>query len=111
MGYDVDDKVFWCEISCLKEEKYGMEVKTIVARSFNDLWLITKTEMLDILLRGGFTVEEEKIFQEKLFLHEARASFAANGKRAQVAYGDVLESAADYEAHYKRLTDHLAHCE
>ena len=28
-----------------------------------------------------------------------------------MAYGDVLESAADYEVHYQRLTDHLAHCE
>ena len=76
-----------------------MKIKTIEARSFNDLWWITKTEMLDILLRGGFTVEEEEIFQEKVFLHEARASFATGTSRAQVAYGDVLESAADYETH------------
>ena len=27
-----------------------------------------------------------------------------------MAYGDVLESAADYEVHYQRLKDHLAHC-
>ena len=65
MGYDVDENVFWCEINCLKGEKYGLKIKTIEARSFNDLWWITKTEMLDILLRGGFTVEEEENFQEK----------------------------------------------
>ena len=50
-------------------------------------------------------------FQEKVFLHEARASFATGITRAQVAYGDVLESATDYEFHFQRLTDHLAHCE
>ena len=67
--------------------------------------------MLDILLRGGFTVGEEEIFQEKVFLHEARASFATGTSSAQVAYGDVLESDADYEIHFQRLTDHLTHCE
>ena len=56
MGYDVDKNAFWCKINCLKGEKFGMKIKTIEARSFNDLWWITKTEMLDILLRGGFTV-------------------------------------------------------
>ena len=60
-GYDSDDEVYWCEITCEKGKKYGMEVKTIVARSFNDLWWITKEEMFDILLRGGFTVAEEEI--------------------------------------------------
>ena len=38
LGYDSDDNVFWREINCLKGEAYGMEVKTIEARGFNDLW-------------------------------------------------------------------------
>ena len=64
--------------------------------------------MLDILLRQGFTVAEELIFQEKLFMSGVEAQFAA-GLRAEVVNGDELESTDDYEPHFQRLGDHLVH--
>ena len=75
-GYDSDDNAYWCEINCHKGQKLGMEVKTIVARSYNELWWITKEEMFDILLRGGFTVADEEFYQEKFLTVEVRAQFA-----------------------------------
>ena len=62
--------------------------------------------MLDILLRQGFTVAEELIFQEKIFISGVEAQFAA-GLRAEVVNGDVFESSDDYEPHFQRLEEHL----
>ena len=53
LGYDEDDKVFWCEIICQKGRQAGMQDKTIQATNFNGLWWITQPEMLDILLASG----------------------------------------------------------
>ena len=64
--------------------------------------------MLDILLRQGFTVAEELIFQERLFMSGVDAQFAA-GLRADVLNGDEMESTNDYEPHFQRLGEHLVY--
>ena len=66
LGYDEEDEVFWCEIKCQKGRQAGMGDKMIIATNFNGLLWITQPEMLDILLRQGFTVEEEIEFNENL---------------------------------------------
>ena len=66
LGYDEEDEVFWCEIICCRGKQAGMGDKTISATNYNGLWWITKQKMIDILLRQGFTVEEETEFNENL---------------------------------------------
>ena len=72
LGYDEEDEVFWCEIKCQKGRQAGMGDKMIIATNFNGLWWITQPEMLDILLRQGFTVKEVIEFNENLVAMESR---------------------------------------
>ena len=80
--------------------------------------------MLDILLRQGFTVEEETEFKEKLVARglkrqidmerqEAEAHFLQDWKRRiddgsyEAEVGDEFESAEDYESAYRQQEDYV----
>ena len=66
--------------------------------------------MMDILLRGGYTVEKDHNFQNRIDVITARAQFAS-GARAQVENGNELESGRDYAPHFESLADYLAYRE
>ena len=63
---------FYCIMNCHRNVDINRKIdihstkrieKQIEAIRVNELWWITKTQMFDILLRGGWSVEEEQQFQ------------------------------------------------
>ena len=63
-----------------------MRDKTISATNFNGLWWITQPEMLDILLRQGFTVEEEITFHENLIARGLRHQIEDDRQEAEANF-------------------------
>ena len=116
VSFGKQDDDYYCNIKChLGMSNYRFcEVKTITATRFNDVWWITRAQMIDILFRGGYTVEEvtkmERTREDQLvvanLVAERRVNFANGSFHAKV--GDRLEEKADYAECYKALAENAA---
>ena len=89
--------------------------KQIEAIRVNELWWITKTQMFDILLRGGWSVEEEQQFQVDYDRRYAKFNFLQFRERSlydgsfHAAAGLELESYDDYDRAMRERQAHVVH--
>ena len=78
---------------------YGHE-KIIVARKFSDLWWISVTELMDLLYRGGFSVEELNLFEmrakEEVFMSSLALTGAEHKRRRNPDSNEECESDGDH---------------
>ena len=58
VSFGKEDGEYYCDIKCHLGMNNQRDCKTIVATRFNAVWWITRSQMNDILFRGGFTIEE-----------------------------------------------------
>ena len=110
------DGEYYCDIKCFRDTDYdASKVKIIAAARHNAVWWITRTQMIDILFRGGYTVEEstklQRACRDRLavanLVNERRLNFTNGSFHAKV--GDRLEEKEDYAECYKALAENAAH--
>ena len=103
-----DSGRFYCKIISIRGRQFGFADKIIEAVEINDLWWIIKKQILDILLRGGLTVEDllpiEKAVAEAHYLAE---------NHARLLNGHEAETKEDYAILYREMErdlDEIEHC-
>ena len=87
----------YCEIICIHGRQFGFPDKVIEAVLFNELWWITKAQMLDSLICGGLTVEDLLPIKKSV----AEAHLLAEN-HSKLVNGHESETKEDY-AHIYRV--------
>lgn len=99
-----DSSTYFCEIHCRR----GNQTKIIFAELHNDLWWITLDEMFDLLLRNGFTEQEDEAHHASAMLTLNITTELEQRRLDQSANSSRVEDDSDFFLELSQLANHHA---